>query len=215
MKNICNYTFTLIVIFLVTAKSYSQQTISKDSLKRNINIAFNSLAEIDSLFFEPQLKEELILDYLKYFWNISDKNFNNKDKAKNLINYYSTPEGIKNLIREYSNTMSKNYTEIFSFGQEAYINVYSNSDNINAMMRANSLNKYALLLPKTESENTDYELYINSKFICFVKQAKNGIRVHSGKEYLIEFKLDKKASCSQIVSFTEQEQKVISCKIAK
>jgi len=46
------------------------------------------------------------------------------------------------------------------------------------------------------------------------KQAKNGVRVHSGKKYLLEFKLDQKVYCKDTITFDKQEQKIVKCNIS-
>lgn len=210
MKN--NYVYLLLfLVTFFTSKIYGQGIVSKDSLEMNINKAFVSLEISDSLFFEPMIKKEFIQDYLKYFENISPEQFNDKNAARGLILYYSKPNGIKELILEYNETMDEDFKEIFSIGMMTYMKVYFNSDNPGAMMMPNSLNKYALLLPKIEPKDEDVELYLNSEYICLVREAKNGIRVHSEKEYLIEFKLDNKVKCSNQHVFIKKERKVIKC----
>lgn len=208
------YHYLLFLTFNVgTILSHGQERINKDGLVANINIAFNSLEEIDSLYFDYQIKQEFISDYLKYFGEISPKSFNNEKNAKNLIFYYSTPNGIKDLLLEYIKTMSQNYDEMFSFGMEAYMKVYFSSDNEAALMRPNSLNKYAILLPIIVPENNEAHLYLNSKFICVVKQAKNGVRVHSGKEYQLEFKMKNIICCKESIIFNNKEERIVECKI--
>ena len=213
MRNIHNY--ILVIAFnVLTILSYGQDSISPDSLKINIKIAFTSIEETDSLFFDTQVKQEFILDYLKYFGDNNSEQFNNQELAKKIIQYYSTPDGIKNLILGYNETMNDNSHEIFSIGMKAYMKVYMNTDNPHALMMPNVLNKYALLLPKITPITNNTGLYLNSKFICLVKQAKNGVRVHSGKKYLLEFKLDQKVYCKDTITFEKQEQKIVKCNIS-
>ncbi len=213
MKNNYKYILFYILMFYVST-NYGQNTIdSKKNLETNINIAFENLEKTDSLYFDPTIKDEFIQDYLEYFGDISPEQFNSKNKAESWITYYSNPKGIKELILEFNKKMDGDFDEIFSIGMDAYMKVYFNSDNPGAMMLPNVLNKYALLLPKVEPTDENVAIYLNSNYICLVKQAKNGIRVHSGKEYVIEFKLNNTINCSDKHIFIKQEQKVINCEI--
>jgi hypothetical protein len=209
IKNASKYAFILLFSVLTTL-SYGQNSISIDSLNANINLAFENIEELDSIFFEPQIKQEFISDYLKFYANYPTKKL---DKEGELITYYSTTKGIKDFILGYNGTINNINDEVSSAVMNTDMRAYYKSNNSRIMMMkmSNPLKKYALLLPRIKQKNNQTELYLNTKFICLVEQAKNGIRVHCNKKYLIEFKSNNKINCSYTITFAQQEQKIIMC----
>ena len=204
--------FSFIVISLLYSSSISAQSQHVSKEERNIYSALENLKIKDSLLIESQLSLEITRDYYEELMNLNPEVFGNKNKAKELIQYYSTPKGIEEIMKQWIKQTESNSNEILPIGTTLYMKIYFNSENLGAMIKPNLPNKYATLIIINEPEDLDADIYLNNNFVCTIIQAKNGIRVHSGQPYQFELRLADKVYCKSTITLSQQEKKITKCK---
>jgi hypothetical protein len=183
------------------------------AIRHNIDQAFEQVKQRDSVYLDPELEQELKADYFNRITTLSPGSFANKDNAKFMIARYATAEGTEEILRDFLNSAGGTHDEIYFIGSWLYVKVYTNSSNALGYIRPDVPNQYATYLVQLEPETSGALIYLNGKAICPVAQAKNGIRVHSNKKYLVEIKAGGKTCCSNEIVFNKQERKLVKCAV--
>lgn len=112
--------FVAITILIYSFSSSAQ--VDSILLRQNILIAFENYETKDSITMDSQLGEELRNGYFLGYKNLDYKNISDENKAKELIQYYFTPDGIESIFRSWI-IQSDTLDLIFPIGRFLYINI--------------------------------------------------------------------------------------------
>ena len=91
--------------------------------------------------------------------------------------------------------------------------VVSKDPNVDRLMRSNVPNKYATLMINITPVSDTASVFLNGKFICTVKQAEKGLRLHSNKDYRFEVKVGNRVYCRSTIKLEGKEIRETNCSI--
>lgn len=222
-KHIC---YLLLAFFTLLPSAFGFAQKKKDSidLRKNLDSALLSFQQKDSLFLSSDFKLEIKNSYAKEIASYKPELL--KPAIKKSILYYSQPNGMEQVIREYVFNTSGNAAEVFTLEDLLSHHIHfmvpkelpsEPQDSLVMavpMIRMTSVpNKYATLVVKMQGMAANAMLFLNGKSICLLSAAKNGIRVHSNKLYAVEIRSGSRKICSKQVTFARQEKREINCSL--
>ncbi|MEW6417979.1 MAG: hypothetical protein AB1480_07645 [Nitrospirota bacterium] len=189
-NNLITYFYIILLITLFIASPLSaQKDFKEDDLNMMVEKGFQQYKHKEKIAFEPGLEKELKATYLKKLRSLSPKDFYDKAKAKDLIAYYSKPNGIEEILAAWVSATEVSYFEkIYSVDMELYMKIYfaAKEPSISPYIGENMLNKYSNLIVEIQPKDVKGDIYLNNKFVCTSSDALNGIRIPSDKDYIIE-----------------------------
>ena len=204
----------LVIFFTLSFGIYAHVQEDPSDIKNNIDLAFENYKMRDSLLLDPELEQELKQAYYEEITALDPKNFFNQNAAKHLINFYSQPEGIEDILRDWIKATELPWANILSIDEELWMRVHFGSKNPKEThhMKSHVPNKYATLVVNNKPSKKEADIYLNGKFISSTKEAKKGIRVYSGKPYKLQLKRNRKTYCETKIILDEQEVQTQICK---
>jgi len=138
--------FIAIIILPFSFCTFAQDDVSPIQLKENIKIAFDNFKIKDSVSLESDLEEEVKANYVMNFVNLKPEYFNNKDKARELIQYYSTSDGIEEILHGWK-MQADSLDVLLPIGNYLFQNIYLGSEKSDEITRNN--------LPASDANTSD------------------------------------------------------------
>jgi hypothetical protein len=202
--------YLLLLSFSGIAEAQQNATTGADSLV--IYRAITPASLRDSVAIDPQLCKTLAIDYLRGLNNMRPDEYQHVQQVANLVKFYSTDAGVKKVLADWvSQTGGKNKN---APGIERIIARMIRIDSRDSLSRGydgDVENKYATILILCKDERKDYDIYLNAALVCPMSEAKNGIRVQSQKDYIVELRYDNATACQWKIKLKERERKTIQC----
>jgi hypothetical protein len=207
---------------IVEAKSQSMSMSKSTSLGQRIEFAFDNVKKNESVYIDPQLEREVIDEFYRRISLLNSQRFNNNDKTNNLVQYYSTQEGMEKLLKDWIKKDSFNWDSVLNVKDSIVKMKPASSSSVMAdgngvrpltWVRPKVPDKYATLIIRNEPQNLDVEIYLDNRFICTLKDAVYGLRIHSGEEYMFEMRLGDKVYCRTNITLNKQERRITKCNL--
>lgn len=207
----------LLLMGLVLNYSINAQTDSlTNELKKNIENAFKELKNSQKMALEPQFEEQLQKKYFDGIKKLKPENFYYSERAIEPINFYSTTEGIKDILKEWFKATEVGHREkIFSLDSEIYLKIYleTKDPDVHPFIPENIPNKYAILFIEIKPDSLNPDIFIDGEFVATINDATNGIRFPSEKYYNVEIRFRGAVYCREEIILEKQERRTKRCNI--
>jgi hypothetical protein len=210
---------TVAAMVAIPAPAAEQQERRRDREEtRGVIVqGFRDFSAKAHVVFAPSLELELRNAYEEGLARLMPEDFNDKGRAQLLIDHYSRPEGVEEIVREWAETTTQaHWTAIFSIDMVLYLKVFfgSKDPDVQPMFGENMMNKYATVLVNIEPSDKEAELYLDGRFVARAGDASKGIRVASETKYQIEVRVRGATICKESIRLGRQEQKMVLCRVS-
>lgn len=217
MRNYLKCSLFLFLSILISATAFAQQKIDSISIRRNLDSALIKVQMKDSMFLSSDFQEQLKGEYCTTLLALK-KTYDAKPEMQRLVRKYAQSKNMEPLLRIIIRGAGEGSEELISISNmlskefKSYDKMPKSKPS-SPVIGSEVPNKYATLLIKVVPEKSDALVYLNGRKICKVVQAKNGIKVHSEKQYIVEVKSGNRSLCSKNIVLQRQEKKLNTCMI--
>lgn len=201
-------------LFLFSMPSYAQTNTTDTALvklRKQIDIAFEKYKKKNASAIDSTIEVEMKDEYLQMLKSLKANNFADTANAKTLLQNYAKADGVGLMLARWMNNIKGSAGAPLPIGSVLYDEIYAKTGNPEVVMSFNVPNKYAQLFVEKNPEDSDTEIFLNGKSYGKIKNAKNGILVHSEKSYQFELRKGTKVFCKSTFALAKQEKKVKKC----